>query len=353
MLNQLGSALVQSLDRGSMVSGLDSLLERAMSDAIAGLPLADLRRRVISLSENYRASERTGSSFIHDDLDALAYAAYRMPATLAAVRAVLRQIRLRLPEWNPQTFLDVGAGTGSGLWAITQEFPDLRHSTLIDSSRPMLALGHSLARSTGIRSLQLAEWRYGEIVLDPIFDRSSAVMSSYVLNEIPIGQLETVVQRIWDCAEELFVAIEPGTPQGFQAIKRIRKQLIELGASILAPCPHGNTCPMPSDDWCHFSVRLPRNRIHREVKPGQLPFEDEKFSYVVASKNPVVPAQARILRHPQYRRGMVRLTLCEENGISQRTMTRKKDRDIYRVARDADWGDEFPVSKTQPRIHRE
>jgi ribosomal protein RSM22 (predicted rRNA methylase) len=329
-----------------MVSSLDLLLERAMSDEIAGFKFGDLRRRVDSLSENYRANERTGSTFIHDDLDALAYATYRMPATLAAVRAVLRQIRLRLPEWNPQTFLDVGAGTGSGLWAMAEEWPELRRSTLVDSSLPMITLGQRLVRPTEVHALREAEWRYGEILMDPRFDSSQAVLTSYVLNEVPTGQLETTVERLWDCAEELFIAIEPGTPQGFHAIKRIRKKLIELDANILVPCPHGNACPMPADDWCHFSVRLPRNQIHREVKPGRLPYEDEKFSYVVASKIPVVPARARILRHPLYRRGMVRLTLCDENGISLRTVTRGKDREIYRAARDADWGDEFPEAET-------
>ncbi|MGI8802059.1 MAG: small ribosomal subunit Rsm22 family protein, partial [Solirubrobacteraceae bacterium] len=46
-----------------------------------------------------------------------AYAAYRAPATYAAVAAALTQVRLLRPEWRPRTLLDLGAGPGVAAWA--------------------------------------------------------------------------------------------------------------------------------------------------------------------------------------------------------------------------------------------
>ena len=39
----------------------------------------------------------------------------------------------------------------------------------------------------------------------------------------------------------------------------------EAGANILAPCPHARPCPLAAPDWCHFSARVARSRLHREA----------------------------------------------------------------------------------------
>ena len=38
------------------------------------------------------------------------------------------------------------------------------------------------------------------------------------------------------------------------------------------------------DDWCHFSQRLPRSRDHMLLKDASVPFEDERYSYVVVTQ---------------------------------------------------------------------
>src|SRR5207244_3373275 len=95
-----------------------------------------------------------------------------------------------------------------------------------------------------------------------------------------------------------------------------RDLLVAAGLRIAAPCPHSADCPIgPGTDWCHFSARVSRSSLHRQVKGGSLPYEDEKFSYVAAvhpearSAAPR-PAAARVLRRPQIRKGQVLLELC-------------------------------------------
>ena len=75
---------------------------------------------------------------------------------------------------------------------------------------------------------------------------------------------------------------------------------------------------MPSGDWCHFSVRLPRLRGHRQAKGGTLGYEDEKFSYLAVAR-PALAAQgvaARIIRPPIARKFEVELPVCTAEGLA-------------------------------------
>lgn len=92
-------------------------------------------------------------------------------------------------------------------------------------------------------------------------------------------------------------------------------------------------------DWCHFSQRVERTSLHRRLKEGALGYEDEKFSYVVASRQSVIAAGPRIIRHPGKHSGHVQLVLCTpEARMETRTITRSSKR-AYKLARKAEWGD--------------
>ena len=129
---------------------------------------------------------------------------------------------------------------------------------------------------------------------------------------------------------------------GFALIQKAREHLISLGASLIAPCPHSLACPIKKTDWCHFSVRIERNRLHRYLKDGSLGYEDEKYSYLVVSRVAVsFPKEARILRHPQKNSGHVRLTLCDTDGNEKEKVITKSNKECYKRARHVDWGDGF------------
>ena len=51
-------------------------------------------------------------------------------------------------------------------------------------------------------------------------------------------------------------------------------------------------------DWCHFTQRLPRSRAHKQIKGAELPFEDEKFSYVALTRAPVARIPPACWRSP-------------------------------------------------------
>ena len=92
------------------------------------------------------------------------------------------------------------------------------------------------------------------------------VSLAYVLNELAPAARESVLQRLWDATADTLVIIEPGTPAGWERILAARRQLIEAGAHVLAPCPHAFACPLQAPDWCHFAERVSRSRLHRLAK---------------------------------------------------------------------------------------
>ncbi len=95
---------------------------------------------------------------------------------------------------------------------------------------------------------------------------------------------------------------------------------------------------MKGHDWCHFVRRLPRSVMHRNAKGGKLSYEDEKYSYLIASRVAGKPAAARVVKRPMLRSGHVVLDLCVQEELVRRTVPRS-EKDLYRAARKAAWGD--------------
>jgi ribosomal protein RSM22 (predicted rRNA methylase) len=92
-------------------------------------------------------------------------------------------------------------------------------------------------------------------------------------------------------------------------------------------------------DWCHFAQRVERTSRHRQLKGGTLGYEDEKFSYLVASRKPSETVPPRILRHPGKHSGHVQLELCMPDGHAERRTITRSNKQAYRLARKATWGD--------------
>ena len=99
-------------------------------------------------------------------------------------------------------------------------------------------------------------------------------------------------------------------------------------------------CPLAAPDWCHFAARVERSSLHRRIKEGALGYEDEKYSYVALTRDPVLPAASRVLRRPVHHPGLIELQLCTPDGIAPLRVT-KRDREAFRAARKADWGGRY------------
>jgi ribosomal protein RSM22 (predicted rRNA methylase) len=327
-------------EESPVVAVLPDDLSSALDDELARHPVHRLTQSVDRLSTRYRQGDSATSPILTSDVDVAAYAGYRMPATYAAVHAVLAEAASRAPGFEPRTQVDVGGGTGAAVWAAADVWPSLARCTVVEQVAGAIGLGKRLAAGARRPVVRDAEWRRG--LADPAGPAPEAdlVTLSYVLGELPGASREDVVR--WLAAKAGAVAlIEPGTPAGYERIRAARAQLIELGLHVVAPCPHDGECPIVAGvDWCHFAARLPRSPLHRRLKAATLGFEDEKFAYVVAGRFTPERPDARIVRHPKKHKGWVALDLCTAtDGLKGGVAVSKKQGPRYRAARDAEWGD--------------
>ncbi|MGW0794846.1 small ribosomal subunit Rsm22 family protein [Streptomyces sp. NPDC002692] len=315
-------------------------LRTALADLLDGLPPKAAAQAVDRLIANYRGTTPTHAPILRDRSDVVAYAAYRMPATFEAVRAALEAFADAVPGWSPASHLDVGGGTGAATWAVNATWPGERPVTVFDWAEPALALGREIAATNP--ELTPAEWTRARIGAALTFESTDLVTVSYVLGELTAADRASVVTAVAAAARAV-VIIEPGTPDGYARVIEARDRLIDAGFRVAAPCPHSAACPIvPGEDWCHFSARVSRSSLHRQVKGGSLPYEDEKFSYVAATRLPADPAASRVVRKPQIRKGQVLLDLCGPDESLHRETVTKRHGPLYRAARDADWGDAWP-----------
>jgi ribosomal protein RSM22 (predicted rRNA methylase) len=316
---------------------LPAELYKLVDKALEGVPLADLQAAAERLSARYRSELRDGRAHLSDDLAARAYLAVRMPATYAAVRASLDAVAELRPDFAPQSLLDAGAGPGTALFAARDCWPGLSEATLIESSPAIRRWGEVLLSAS---ALQRIDWRASDLTSAALPDaRHDLVLVTYVLDELGPRSVGPLIDKLWQATGDMMVVVEPGTPAGWSRILNVRDRLIAAGAHLVAPCPHARVCPLHAPDWCHFSRRVARSRMHRRIKSADVPWEDEKYIYVAASRHPALPVQARVIAPVQVRGGTVALKLCEWTADARQRVLSKRDGTRFREARRLAWGD--------------
>jgi ribosomal protein RSM22 (predicted rRNA methylase) len=311
-------------------------LRQAVERTLSGVALGDLAAAAAALSQRYREERRDGRPHVAGNQDALAYLAVRLPATYAAARASFAAVAQVRPDFAPKTALDIGAGPGTALWAAADCWPDLAEALLIEASPIFRACGEQLAAEM---RLPRVAWRIADIAVDAIdCAPRDLVTMAYALNELAAEVRQAVVERLWRVTADTLVIVEPGTPAGWQRVLAARNQLIEAGAHVIAPCPHAIECPLEPPDWCHFAARVARSRLHRQAKGAEVPWEDEKFSYVAVSRVAAPAAAARVIARPRKASGRVTLKLCRPDGSADDRLFSRRDGAPFKRAWRSDWG---------------
>jgi len=301
---------------------LPPFVTRLAEEHAEDIGFSTLKQASAVLSQAYRERRAV---HLPDRERVAAYLVTRMPATYAAAYSVLRELQQRLDGIAIKSVLDIGSGTGAASLAVRAWFPDAA-ITMVETDAAFAAVARQLIPDATFASMHLPR------PLPP----HDLVIAAYSLGEIR----QAIARPLWHAAKVALVAIEPGTPQGFALIRGIRTELLGEGAHMAAPCPGAMPCPIIDPDWCHFAARVERSSLHRRVKEGALGHEDEKYSYLAVTREPVVLPAARIVRHPQQRPGLIVLETCTIEGLESVRVT-KRDRDAFREARKSDWGSEW------------
>ncbi len=300
-------------------------LREALSDLADRLPGKELARAAASLA----ASERANLPARFDEASVrIAYAVTRMPALYATVSLALNEL-----PFQPASVLILGSGPGAVAWACAQRWPGDLSLTLVDPNPEWAEVAAEMGAPAAV-------WIRSDLrKLAPPEPHDLAV-ASYSPHEFTEKEQSRLLEEAWFMARRALLILAPGNALGFEGIRRMRSWLIDRGGHIQAPCPGNGQCPVPLGDACYFSVRVDRSRAHRMARGGGLGFEDEKFSYVLAMKEPATPTAARIVRPPAIHSHLIDISLCNAKGLERARIT-KKDKDTWKSARKADWGDRW------------
>lgn len=325
---------------------LPPALQDAIAELAAEMGITALERATSALIAEYHGDAPAAT--LASDVAAGAYAAYRMPATYAAMAHALTAASAVAPVGSVATrLLDLGGGTGAAAWAAYSAFPSLRQVTVLDRADAMRRVGRRLAAAAPA-PLRDARWEPADLATLGELPPADLITLGYALGELTDAGCERLAQAVADLMHDgaVVAAVEPGTPAGYARIVAWRDRLLAAGGTVLAPCPHDLACPIPRGrDWCHVAQRVARSPVHRRVKGADLPYEDEKLAYVVvapadrSADRPTERPSGRIVARPAVRKGVVTLPLCTADGALAPVTVSKRQGAAYRAARKARWGD--------------
>lgn len=318
---------------------LPTYIKNAIEDELNNIKISKVSSAREKLTNDYRTKDNRPKRFINSEEEVIAYIASRLPSTYGVFTDILEKINTFTENKNYKSLLDIGSGPGTVMYAIAEYLHDIEKITLLERDKDLIKKGKTISANSDYQSVKNAEWISADIQEIEKINNHDIVTISYVLNELEKSLQEKIIKQLWNKSNDLIIIVEPGTPIGYSNILLAREILITLGGKVLAPCIGKYKCPIKDNDWCHFSKRIERSKYHRLLKDGTESFEDEKFSYLVVSKSEKTQENySRIVRHPQILKGHTELTLCNEKGLENITIS-KKDGELYKKAKKAKWGD--------------
>jgi len=311
---------------------------------------------------------------VYDQNTALAYLQRKVPHTFGVAARILTELRYRLPTFKPKTFLDFGAGLGSGSWAFYDVYREFDKIVAVEPAVPMRKLGKFLTED-----LEKIAWfdSLARLInmhdMDGLFD---VVYCGYVIEEAKNPEARAlIIETLWQRVRPggVMILVEPGSPKGFRFVHDFRQWILEKPrdeASIIAPCPHHKACPQakPLNVWCNFEQAIAKypNNVFTKTK-AQPTIDHEKFSFMVVRKGgeakPVeeceTPAEKsfhwpRMVRPAIKRHKHIILDVCNTEGEIERRVIAKShgEEGGYNLAKKVRWGDLWCIEKRIPNKFR-
>lgn len=273
------------------------------------------------LTDKYKNNSGRSVDLVENSDEGILYSISRMPATFSVVCTLLQELVYEGLLEDVSTVIDVGSGTGSGYFAVRETFEDAKID-LYEKNKNMIHVFNKITDEP-------VAVNEADIIKQNIDGSADLVMASYVLSEMTQTDRETVLKKLCDAAKKYILIVDSGTPQNFAELLRLARLASGSGFHLVAPC-FNEVCPL-SGDYCQFYSRVERSSLHRISKSGKLPYEDEKYFYILLSKQPRTFSGERVIRRPKILPDEIDLCLCSNSGVTVRKVTRKDGQDFKRA----------------------
>ncbi|XP_069490128.1 ribosome assembly protein METTL17, mitochondrial isoform X2 [Ambystoma mexicanum] len=336
--------------RLKMASSREPVLQDKNEEALE----EELKRRVMAA---LRGKIYHWQQLMYDKELSVLYLAARFGSGYAAVMRAFHEIQKRVPDFAPKTLLDFGSGAGTVIWAAHECWgSSIREYMCVDSSAEMNEMSELLLRGGSNSQEKLIPGVHHRQFL-PVSPkvRYDLIVSAYSLNELP-SQRDRVqtIETLWRKTDGYLILIENGTKEGHHMLMEARDTILNdddrsrqkaRTGHVFAPCPHPLPCPLKAK-----KESVPCNFI-QAFQP--LPFSWnpttmwEKFSFLIMRRGPKedIEEWPRITLPVQRRPRHVHCHMCCSDGTLQHMVitAHKHGRDLYRCARNSEWGDRLPV----------
>ncbi|CAI2293303.1 unnamed protein product [Caenorhabditis sp. 36 PRJEB53466] len=273
-----------------------------------------------------------------------AYSLARMAPNYAEIARCLEEFQ----DFQPETILDYGSGSGAGFWAATSRWPNTKEVTMVDMSDAMTKFAMDSLRpdpNTGGpagRPFVHDNVHFRRHLLPSLNTTYDLVIAHRILCEI--GSSETrlqLIESLWKRTNRFLLLIESAQSGAFGGILEARDFLLTQGttvdyrqllrtleekvtlspkvvrivedfnlsdyekfvmlkeavppgesvptllptATVMAPCPHDLGCPLNAHSSCTFSTRFqPIRADGRRSEKESDGTEVAKFSFVILEK---------------------------------------------------------------------
>uniref|UniRef100_A0A1I7TBI2 Methyltranfer_dom domain-containing protein n=1 Tax=Caenorhabditis tropicalis TaxID=1561998 RepID=A0A1I7TBI2_9PELO len=337
---------------------------------------------------------------------AAAYSLARLAPNYAEISRCLEEFN-RIPDFQPETVLDYGSGSGAGFWAVTSRWPDVKEITMVDLSDAAMKFSMDSLRkeqeAVNGRPFVHDNINFRRHLIPSPNTTYDVVIAHRILCEI--GSSDTrlqLIESLWKRANRYLILIESSQSGAFGGILEARDYLLTQGtlvdykrlikdleekvmlspkvirivedydlsdyekfvmlkeaippgeelptmlptATVMAPCPHDLGCPLGVHSACTFNTRFqPIRADGRRSEKESDGTEVSKFTFMILEKGTrkINEHTERIMKNRKLG-GHVTCDVCTAfRGIQRVTLSKKHD-EMYSAVRTRRDGDIFPVN---------
>ena len=275
-----------------------------------------------NLTDKYKNQTGKSTSLIDSKTDSVLYAISRMPATYSVIHTLVSELEEQGLIENVETVLDMGAGTGTGYFALKDIDEDLQ-ITLVERDRNMIDVFKTLSDE----NVEVVRDDVLKFETDKKFD---LVLTSYVLSEMTENDRLSAVSKMLEKTNKYLLIVDTGTPKTYENMMTVKRHIEKSGYHVIAPCM-SEKCRL-ANDYCQFYARVERSALHKLAKSGTLSYEDEKYFYLLISKETKQVDGERVIRRPIIKENNIELLLCSKQGV-QKTIYTKKNKELFKKAK--------------------
>lgn len=301
---------------------LPLFLQEKVNKLYAELKQGELSKVQKNLTYKYKNESGESRSLIDSKEDSVLYAISRMPATYAVIYTLLNQLIEQGFIENVESIFDVGSGTGAGYFASNELFEDVKIS-LFERDENMIKVFEKLTDNE-------VEIQKLDLIRDSFETKADLVMTSYVLSEMKEQDRLNSALKLLESANKYLLIIDTGTPRTYENMMTLKRFVQEKGYKIIAPC-QSEKCGI-KNDYCQFYARVERSSLMRQAKQSELSYEDEKYFYMLISKEKMEKCEKRIIRRPIIKPNNIELMLCSSEGVKKENFT-KKNKELFKQAK--------------------